>query len=42
VRDGYGYYLVTLEALKNVPRLKAFNKLIVARGSTPRPQGRRP
>jgi DNA-binding transcriptional LysR family regulator len=30
----YGYYLVTRESLKDVPRVKAFKKFIVARAST--------
>jgi DNA-binding transcriptional LysR family regulator len=30
----YAYYLVTRESLKDVPRVKAFNKFIVARAST--------
>jgi DNA-binding transcriptional LysR family regulator len=37
------YYLVTRESLKNVPRVKAFNKFIVAKASTlKRLQRRRP
>ena len=30
----YGYYLVTRESLKDVPRVKAFKKFIVARART--------
>jgi DNA-binding transcriptional LysR family regulator len=30
----YGWYLITREALRDVPRVKAFNKFIVARAST--------
>jgi DNA-binding transcriptional LysR family regulator len=30
----YGWYLVTREALRDVPRVKAFNRFIVARAST--------
>jgi DNA-binding transcriptional LysR family regulator len=30
----YGYYLLTREALRDVPRVKAFNKFIVAHAST--------
>jgi DNA-binding transcriptional LysR family regulator len=30
----YGWYLITREALKDVPRVKAFNKFIIAHAST--------
>jgi hypothetical protein len=33
-RGGYGWYLIVPEALKDVPRIKAFNQFIVARAST--------
>jgi DNA-binding transcriptional LysR family regulator len=40
---GISYYLLTRESLKNVPRVKAFSKFIVARASTLRRlQRRRP
>jgi hypothetical protein len=29
----YGWYLITREALRDVPRVKAFNRFIVARAS---------
>ena len=39
----YGWYLITREALRDVPRVKAFNKFIVAHASTlKRLQRRRP
>jgi hypothetical protein len=39
----YGWYLITREALRDVPRVKAFNKFIVAQASTlKRLQRRRP